>query len=270
MSLRIAAAQFPATPEKDDNRDTITALVGQAAAEGARLVVLPENAMYSHPDSSTDLFPIAESLEGDFVKFIARTARTHKVWIVIGMTESVPDLRKAHNTVIAVDDGGRLAAQYRKVHLYDAFGYRESDAVEPGVITDPATFTVDGVTVGLMTCYDLRFPESARRVTDAGANVIALPAAWVAGPMKEDHWWTLLRARALENTVYVAASGQTGPVCIGQSAIIDPFGVVVAAAGPQPGVISSKVSNERVAEVRETVPVLGHRRFAVVEREINV
>ena len=270
MSLKIAAAQFPAGPEKSDNRDAIAELVRQAVADSARLVVLPENAMYSHPDSSTDLFPIAESLDGEFVQFISHTARENRIWIIIGMTESVPSLRKVHNTVIAVDDQGNVVARYRKVHLYDAFGYRESDAVEPGPVSEPETFVVDGVTVGLMTCYDLRFPESARRVADAGVDAIAIPAAWVAGPMKEDHWWTLLRARALENTVYMVASGQTGPVCIGQSAIVDPFSVVTASAGPRPGVVTSTIRNERVAEVRKTVPVLGHRRFAVVEREINV
>ncbi|MFE4230033.1 carbon-nitrogen hydrolase family protein [Arthrobacter sp. NPDC056886] len=269
MTLRIAAAQFAASPDKNDNRAIIASLVAQAAAEGARLVVLPENAMYSHPDSSTDLYPISESMEGEFASFVTETARTHKIWIVVGMTERIVGSSKVHNTLLAVDDAGQVAAHYRKVHLYDAFGYRESDSVEPGPIVDAATFDVDGVKVGLMTCYDLRFPESARRLADTDVRLIALPAAWVAGPMKEDHWWTLLRSRAIENTVYVIASGQTGPVCVGQSSVIDPSGVVLRSAGPQPGVITQTVSNESVDEIRKIVPVLQHRRFTVVERSLH-
>lgn len=266
MTLHVAAAQFAAAPDKHHNRAIITELVARSAAEGARLVALPENAMWSHPDSGTDLFPIAEALDGEFAAFLGDLARQHAVWIVCGMTERVDRLGKVHNTLVVVDDSGKQVTHYRKVHLYDAFGYRESDHVEPGSITDPAVFEADGLRVGILTCYDLRFPESARRLADAGADLFVLPAAWVAGPMKEEHWSTLLRARAIENTVYVLAAGQTGPVCVGQSTLIDPAGVVVAGAGPAPGVITGAVDTKRIATVREINPVLAHRRFTTVER----
>lgn len=266
MTLEVAAAQFAAVPNKIDNRLAITDLVAAAVAQGAELVALPENAMWSHPDSTTDLAPIAEPLDGEFAGFLADLARRHGVAIICGMTERADDLGKVYNTVVAIDGTGEQVGHYRKVHLYDAFGYQESDHVVPGPIADPIVFTVGGVRVGWLTCYDLRFPESARRLVDAGAELLVLPAAWVAGPMKEDHWTTLLRARAIENTIYVLAAGQTGPVCVGQSCLIDPAGVMVASAGPVPGVITAAVDTERVAAVRKTNPALAMRRFAVVER----
>ncbi|BCW44896.1 carbon-nitrogen hydrolase family protein [Arthrobacter sp. StoSoilB5] len=261
MSPKIAVAQFSAGTNKAENRENIAALVTQAAADGSDLVVLPENAMYSPPDSTSALYPVSEDLDGNFVQFLQQLAREHSIWIVAGMTESVHSTEKVHNTVIVVDPAGELQGAYRKIHLYDAFGYRESDAVQAGELDDPTTFTVDGTTFGLLTCYDLRFPESARRLVDAGAEVILIPAAWVAGPLKEEHWSTLIRARAIENTVYVAAAGQTGPICIGRSVIVDPSGVIKAEAGPRPGLVSHELSSERLAEVRASVPVLEHRRF---------
>lgn len=261
MSPKVAVAQFSAGTDKAQNRKNIAALIAEAASEGSELVVLPENAMYSHPDSSVDLYPFSEDLDGEFSRFLQAAARTNHLWVVAGMTESIHATRKVHNTVLVVNPDGALQGAYRKVHLYDAFGYRESDSVQAGELDRPTTFSIGGTTFGLMTCYDLRFPESARRLVDVGAEVIVIPAAWVAGPLKEEHWSTLLRARAIENTVYVAAAGQTGPVCVGRSVIVDPAGVVKADAGPQPGLATHLLSAERLAEVRRVVPVLEHRRF---------
>ncbi|MEV8150396.1 carbon-nitrogen hydrolase family protein [Arthrobacter sp. NPDC080073] len=261
MSPKVAVAQFSAGTDKAQNRKNIAALIAEAASEGSELVVLPENSMYSHPDSSVDLYPHSEDLDGEFASFLREAARSNGLWVVAGMTESIHGTRKVHNTVVVVNPDGVLQATYRKIHLYDAFGYRESDSVQAGELDEPTTFSIDGTTFGLMTCYDLRFPESARRLVDVGADAIVVPAAWVAGPLKEEHWSTLIRARAIENTVYVAAAGQTGPVCIGRSVIVDPAGVVKADAGPQPGLATRLLSAERLAEVRRVVPVLEHRRF---------
>src|SRR5690606_6563376 len=122
-------------------------------------------------------------------------------------------------------DGSGVRATYRKLHLYDAFGQRESDWVEPGRIAVPETFEVDGVRFALMTCYDLRFPEVARELVDTGAHAILVPAEWVRGPLKEHHWRTLLHARAIENTVFVAAADHPPPLGVGASMIVDPQGV---------------------------------------------
>ncbi len=177
------------------------------------------------------------------------------------MFEASADSDRPYNTLVAVDGGGVRAA-YRKTHLYDAFGYRESDRLSAGPV-EPVTVDVGGVRLGLMTCYDLRFPELSRLLVDAGAEVLVVPAAWLRGPHKEDHWSTLLRARAIENTAYVVAAAQPGRAYCGHSMLVDPFGVVVAALGEQEGVTVGEVDVKRLHQVREVNPALTHRRFAV-------
>lgn len=263
MPVTVAVHQFAPTEDKAANLRALTAGVAEAAASGAELVVCPENAMFSPPDSRTDLAPIAEPLDGPFVTALRDAALRHGVAVVAGLTKAIPGQDRVHNTVVAVSAEGELLTAYRKLHLYDAFGYRESDAVAPGDIEQPAVFRLGDVTFGVQTCYDLRFPETTRRLVDAGAQAVLVPAAWVAGPLKEEHWATLLAARAIENTIYVVGCGQTPPVCIGRSAILDPLGVVVASAGGRPGTIAGTIDPAWIAEVRQRVPVLTGRRFSV-------
>lgn len=187
--------------------------------------------------------------------------------VVAGVNERLDEPGRISNTLVAAGPAGDFVAEYRKIHLYDAFGYRESAIVRPGEIGNPETFTVEGVTFGMQTCYDVRFPEVTRRIVDAGADVLALPAAWVPGPLKEDHWRTLARARAIENTIYVAAAGQCAPTGAGNSMLVDPMGVVTAGLGESPGVVAGEVSPERVAAVREKNPALRLRRFTVAKAE---
>ena len=130
----------------------------------------------------------------------------------------------------------------------------------------PELFTWGGFTVGLQTCYDIRFPEVSRRIVDAGADLLLVPAEWVRGPLKEHHWRTLLTARALENTVFVAAADHTPPVGVGTSLVIDPMGVAVAALGEARGVAVAAISPDRVTEVRRVNPALQLRRFGVAPR----
>ena len=259
-----AVAQFHATEDKGLNLKQACALIEQAAAQNAKLVVLPENSMYSNPDPAAQIVRETESVDGRFATGIAEAARVNQIAVVVGMTEQPTEPGgKPSNTVLAFDaDGGQLGV-YRKVHLYDAFGYRESDRVqahEPAALT----FTIDDLTIGVMTCYDLRFPEMSRFLIDAGAQAIAVPAAWAVGPAKEDHWITLARARAIENTAYVISSGQTGPTCTGNSSIVDPMGHIIAAAGEAPGVACAHLEADRVRTVRATNPSLANRRFHVL------
>jgi predicted amidohydrolase len=172
-----------------------------------------------------------------------------------------------HNTLLLVAPDGSLAATYRKVHLYDAHGVRESQWIAPGEPGDTPMLELDGLRVGAQTCYDLRFPEATRVLVDAGADVVVVPAQWVPGPRKEDHWSTLLRARAIENTVYVAAAGQSAPTGSGCSMVIDPMGVVVAGLGDRVGVAAAPVDRERIEQVRSNNPVLTARRYEVVTRQ---
>jgi predicted amidohydrolase len=164
---------------------------------------------------------------------------------------------------VAVAPTGAVVATYRKQHLYDAFGAQESDWVVPGRIGDPEIFDVDGLPVGMQTCYDIRFPEVTRRLADAGAELVLVPAEWVRGPLKEHHWRTLVTARAIENTVYVAAADHAPPIGVGTSLVVDPMGVALAALGENTGVAVAEVSRTRVADVRETNPSLALRRYRV-------
>ncbi|WIV55032.1 carbon-nitrogen hydrolase family protein [Amycolatopsis nalaikhensis] len=260
----VALAQYAPGDDKAANLALITKLVGDAADRGTRVVVLPEYAMFTVPAMDHRFVDSAEPLDGEFVTGLLAVAKDHGLTIVGGMNERLDGSRISNTLVAAGPDG--VTALYRKIHLYDAFGFRESDVVRAGDITEPETFEVDGIRFGLQTCYDLRFPEVTRRLADAGADVVLLPAEWVPGPLKEYHWSTLIRARAIENTLYVAAAGQAAPTGSGTSMLVDPMGVVVTSLGEQTGVAVGEVSAERIAEVRAKNPALALRRFTVVPR----
>ncbi len=173
------------------------------------------------------------------------------------MFERSADPDRPFNTLVV---RGAAQADYRKIHLYDSFGYRESDRLSAGPIGE-SLVEVAGFTVGLMTCYDLRFPELARALVTAGAEVLVVPAAWVAGPRKVDHWRTLVRARAIENTVYVVAAAQPAPRYSGHSLVVDPLGDVLAEAGDDPEVLTAVLRREALEEARRTNPSLVNRRL---------
>ncbi|MBT2209969.1 MULTISPECIES: carbon-nitrogen hydrolase family protein [Actinomadura] len=261
--VQVAVGQYAPGEDKAENTATVRKLVDEAVGGGARVVVLPEFALFTASRMDQRFLDSAEPLDGPFVGALKDAARHHGAYVVAGLNERLDDPDRIANALVAAGPDGEVAAVYRKIHLYDAFGYKESTLVRPGGIGDPETFTVDGVTFGMQTCYDVRFPEVTRRIVDAGADVLALPAQWVPGPLKEDHWRTLARARAIENTIYVAAAGQCAPTGAGNSMIIDPMGVVVASLGEGPGVTSGEVSSERVAAVRKKNPALELRRFTV-------
>ena len=261
--MKTAVAQFAASTDVAANLATCIRLISSAAAQGADLVVLPEVAMYYDAAKQAPPATHGEPLDGDFVSGLKAEARRSRIAVVAGVYERADDERD-FNTLVAIDARGELLGSYRKIHLYDAFGYRESERIKPGDIGRPLVFDVGGVTVGALTCYDLRFPEAFRWAVDAGADAIVLPAAWAVGPLKEDHWTTLLKARAIENTVFLAAAGQTGPASCGQSLVVDPMGVVIANAGEgADSVAVADLAAERIASVRAVNPSLQNRRFAV-------
>ena len=243
--------------------DELSALCRQreAVTRGARLVVLPEYAVFTVPDMGARLVEAAEPVDGPTVTRLLEVAGELDVAVVVGVNETAGD-GKIHNTLLGIR-GGEVVARYRKVHLYDAFGYTESDQVVPGEPAEPELLEVDGFRVGMQTCYDLRFPESSRVLVDAGADVVAVPAQWVPGPLKEHHWNTLLRARAIENTVYLMAAGQSPRTGVGGSAVVDPAGVALAALGDVPGVGVAVLERARLEQVREVNPALARRRYRV-------
>ena len=250
------------------NRERAVALVARAAGAGAGLVVLPEATQCGFGGPDDDLAAAAEPLDGPFVEALTRAARAGGTTVLAGMFEAVPGEARVHNTVVAVGPDGLLDA-YRKLHLYDALGWAESDRVVPGPLGADGgglvVVPVDDVVVGVMTCYDLRFPEMARALVDRGATLLAVPAAWVAGPGKDDQWATLLSARAIESTAYVAAAAQPAPEYTGLSRLVGPDGTVRASLGATDDgcLVAGEVRAGEVAEVRGALPVLANRRFTV-------
>jgi predicted amidohydrolase len=262
--MRLALCQMLSTADKDANGKTVAEMARQAAAEGADLVVFPEFAMYATPSMSPEFVAAAESLDGQWVSGIRALAVELRVAIVVGLVEPSDDPGKAYNTLLFMGPDGKDLAVYRKQHLYDAFGYRESDHICAGPLGAPPVVQIGDVGVAIATCYDLRFPEVARLAADAGAELLVYPAAWVPGPRKEDHWKVLARARAIENTVFTAGVGQAPPVGIGSTLITDPSGLVVGELGESTStVLVRDIDPRRVSEVRLTNPSLANRRYRI-------
>lgn len=262
-TVAVAVAQFAPTGDAEVNLGEIERLAQVAADRGARVVVFPEySSAFVEPFDET-LVTLAQDLDGPFTAALTALASRLGIHLVAGLLERGSDGRRVRNTVAVVDASGPVAT-YRKLHLYDAFGQRESDWVEPGGIAEPETFEIDGLRFGLQTCYDLRFPEVTRRVVDAGADAVLVPAEWVRGPLKEHHWRTLLQARAIENTVYVAGADHPPPLGVGNSLVVDAQGLVIAAVGTATDVAVAHLDPAALAGVRRTNPVLDQRRFRVV------
>jgi deaminated glutathione amidase len=252
--MQVVLVQEASALDPAVNRERLGSLV----PEGADLVVLPEAFARDFGDPGSDVAPYAEPLDGPFATEVERVAQERSTTVVAGMFErSEASGTTPYNTLVV---RGGAHADFRKIHLYDSFGYRESDVVTPGPVA-PVTFRLGGLTVGVMTCYDLRFPELARLLVDVGAEMIVVPAAWVAGPRKVDHWTTLLRARAIENTVYVIGVGQPGPRYTGHSMVVGPLGDVLVEGGDTAATLSAEVDPEAVAEARRTNPSLANRRL---------
>lgn len=264
--LVVAVAQFAPGAEVAANLTRMRELAADAAQRRADLVVFPEYSQFFAPELGPDWAAAAEPLDGPFVAALSALGRELGVAIAAGLAERRAPGPRFSNTIVVLDGAGELLTVYRKLHLYDAFGARESDWIEPGELGEPAVFELGGIRIGVQTCYDLRFPEVTRRLVDAGAELVLLPAEWVRGPLKEHHWRTLITARAIENTVWVAAADHAPPVGVGGSLIVDPMGVAVASLGEQSDVALAPVTRERLAEVRRVNPSLALRRFRVVPR----
>jgi predicted amidohydrolase len=266
--VRGAAVQLRSGLDKGENLARAQGHIEAAADAGAQLVVLPEATMAGFGAPTTDLVALAEELDGPFVRALCSLAASRAVTVVAGMFEVPAPPGHVYNTVVAAGPEGLLGT-YRKLHLYDALGERESDRITAG---DPAeggllVFPVGGFVAGVMNCYDLRFPEMARVLIDRGATLLLAPANWVAGPGKADVFATLARARAIESTAYLLAAAKAAPECAGHSLAVDPAGGVLAELGAdEEGLATAELDPGRVADVRRAIPVLEHRRFAVVPR----
>ena len=252
-SLRVRAVQVASALDPAANRGRL----GELVTAGADLVVLPEAFARDFGEPGSDLGPYAEPQDGPFGTALGKVADETGATVIAGMFETSADSARPQNTLLV---RGGVNSAYRKIHLYDSFGHRESDVLSAGDL-EPMVFPLGGFHLGLMTCYDLRFPELARALVDRGADVLVAPSAWVAGPRKVDHWRTLVRARAIENTAYVVAAAQPAPRYSGHSMVVDPLGDVLAEAGDGEETVEATLSSERLEEARRTNPSLTNRRL---------
>jgi predicted amidohydrolase len=265
----VAAVQMASGPNVKANLLETQRQIAEAAEQGAKLVVLPENFALMGM-SETEKVGIREADgTGPIQDFLARQARRHRLWLVGG---TVPLQANSPNKVRAAallyDDQGKLAGRYDKMHLFDVElldsgeRYTESETIEAGeqltVVDTPIG------RLGLAVCYDLRFPEMFRRLADQSAQILAVPAAFTAMTGRA-HWETLLRARAIENLCYVIAAAQggfhaNGRETYGHSMIVDPWGSILAQLESESGVVSAEIDLDQQARIRRHFPALDHRR----------
>jgi predicted amidohydrolase len=266
--IRVACVQLTSRADKAANLERTERLVARAAATGADLVVLPEK--WNAIGDAGVLHAAAEPLVGgESVEAMSGWARTHGVTLVGGsITERRDGREKLSNTCLVFDSEGELAAVYRKIHLFDVdvggLRYRESDAEEPG--EEPVVARLEDWPIGLSVCYDIRFPELYRILALEGAELVTVPANFTLYTGK-DHWHVLLRARAIENQLFVAAAAQVGETIpgkpsYGRSLVADPWGTVLAQAPDEETVISAELDRERLREIRRNLPSLANRQAA--------
>lgn len=262
--MRIALAQIASGRDVEANLELVRAGVAEAAAAGADLIVFPEATMRAFGHQLTS---VAEPTDGPWASAVRQLAADHQIAVVVGMF-TPGEGERVRNTLLAVGPG--LATGYDKIHLFDAFGFTESDTVTAG--TNPVLIDVGGVLVGLATCYDVRFPALFTELAVRGAQVIALAASWGAGPTKIEQWELLVQARALDSTTFVVACGQAepsaagvravagAPTGIGHSMVVDPLGRVRDRLGGGPAMIIVDVDPTEVDAARHALPVLANRR----------
>ncbi|MCC6625235.1 MAG: carbon-nitrogen hydrolase family protein [Deltaproteobacteria bacterium] len=269
--MTVAVVQLTSVDDVDHNLEQIRRHVGDAARAGATFVALPENATYLRwrPDDRAPMQPV-EGPGATVIGALRDLAREHGIWLLVGsFAEVSPDPDHYYNTSVLIDgtrDGAPVAATYRKLHLFDidivgSESQRESDTIARGdevVVAD-----VRGVPTGLSICYDLRFPRLYQRLVDGGARMIAVPSAFTEFTGK-DHWMVLLRARAIETQTFVIAPGQSGfhggkRRSYGKSAIVDPWGIVLATAADGPGFALARIDFAAQDRIRASLPCLQHR-----------
>jgi predicted amidohydrolase len=276
--VKVAIVQMKSSVNKDKIITFCLEAIKLAREKKAQIACFPEFQMAFSPYSQTsrELFLISESVEGNFTKELRKSAKENNISIigtiyersntdsdkpnrVLDKIKDIDNQFCVYDTALFINNEGALISRYRKLHLYDALGFRESEKLLAG---DKLFSPVDSPLgkLGMMVCYDLRFPELSRILTLEGSNTLVSPSGWVQGTMKEDHWLTMCKARSIENGVYLIAPNQVGNVFCGRSLVIDPFGVVILDMGAKEGLEVIDLDLGRINLVRNDLPLLKNRR----------
>ncbi|MGC9144941.1 MAG: carbon-nitrogen hydrolase family protein [Nitrososphaeria archaeon] len=255
--LSIELAQIETSREKEKNLSKIESIIKSSKAN---MIVFPEFSNFYVSDlKPEEVYEMAETDNSNFMDKIISISMDNKKWVIIGVYEKSEEYPKVYSTVYVIEPEGKIRAKYRKTHLFRALGYDESSYLKPSD-NSFVVLKINDIKLGIMVCYEVRFPEIARSLALNGAEVIIIPSAWLKGYNKEDQWITLTKSRAMENTVYVLSSNQIGNVYTGITLAIDPAGIIKARASENEETIEVKINRERLDQVRKYLPLLNQRR----------
>ncbi len=250
-----------AETDKKNNLKKILRYISQAARRDAKLCAFPEFMMCYTPSSqsATDLADTSEKINGEFVSSISEEAKKNSIQVIGTLYEKSPKPNRVYDTSFLIGKNGKVITTYRKIHLYDALGFKESSKLYPGSKIVKPVKTSAGK-MGMMICYDLRFPEMSRILASSGSEILVVPSAWVKGKMKEEHWITINKTRAIENGCYVISPDQVGNIYCGRSLVVDPYGKILLDMKKKEGIGIVDISLDEVKQVRQKLPLLQNRR----------
>ena len=258
---KVAIVQFKASTDKAKNLPKILDYIKQAAKNHADLCAFPEYMMFYTPrtQSAKQVALQAETINGKFVSTIRECARKNSIIVIGTMYEKSRKKDRVFDTSFIINKNGKISAKYRKIHLFDALGFKESAKMVAGKTIPLPTKTSVGK-LGMIICYDLRFPELSRALASSGSEILIVPSAWVNGPMKEEHWLTLNKSRAIENGCYVIAPDHLGHIYSGRSLAVDPYGRILLDMKKRQGIGYVNISISVVKDIRKKLPLLKNRR----------
>ena len=259
--MKVAIIQFRASTNKEINLKKIITYISKASSKNATLCAFPEFMMFYTNSLQTpkQLANLAETINGNFINTIAAAAKQNKIQVVGSFYEKSEKQNRVYDTAFVINKSGKVISTYRKIHLYDALGFKESDKMISGSkITKPVKTSIGKI--GMMICYDLRFPEMSRSLAVAGSEVLIAPSAWVKGDMKEEHWITINKTRAIENGCYVISPDQVGNIYCGRSLVVDPYGKILLDMKKKQGINFVDIDLNNVKQTRKILPLLKNRR----------
>ena len=260
--MKVAVVQFKASTNKEENLKKIISYISKASSKNATLCAFPEFMMFYTKSSQTskELASLSEKINGNFISTISQAAKENHIQIVGSFYEKSKSIDRVYDTSFVINHLGKVISTYHKIHLYDALGFKESDKIARGSkIAKPVGTSIGKI--GMMICYDLRFPEMSRALAVAGSEVLIIPSAWVDGPMKEEHWITINKTRAIENGCYVIAPDHVGNIYCGRSLVVDPYGKILLDMKKKQGIGFVDIDLKKVKEIRKVLPLLKSRRI---------